>query len=72
MTPRNLDELRAVKDPIARALAAAAYIAEREQAIETARRIRDDAVREVRKTLSISKTAVACGISEATVKAIKR
>lgn len=70
--PRNLDEVRAVTDPVARALAAAAYIEARESAIEEARRIRDAAVREVRKTLSISKTAAACGLSPATVKAVTR
>lgn len=72
MTPANLDELRKVKDPVERALAAAAYIAARKTAIEDARRIRDDAVRAVRKTHSISQTAKACGLSEATVKAITR
>lgn len=71
-TPRNLDELRKVRHPAEQALAAAAYIAEREKAISEARRIRDEAVRRYRKNHSLSETAAACGVSVATVKSITR
>jgi AraC-like DNA-binding protein len=71
-TPANLDELRRVKDPAARALAAAAYIAAREEAIREARRIRDAAIVEYAKEHSISQTAKACGVSESTVKVVTR
>ena len=72
MTPRNLDELRSVRDPAERALAAKAYIAQREDAITAARRIRDDAIRVYSEAHSISETAAACGVSPATVKVVKR
>jgi DNA invertase Pin-like site-specific DNA recombinase len=67
-----LDELRAIREPAARAVAAKAYIEQREQAIKEARQIRDDAVRAYSKTHSISETANMCGVSQATVKVIRR
>lgn len=72
MTPRNLDELRAIREPAARAVAAKAYIEQREQAIKEARQLRDDAIRAYSETHSISETAVACEVSPATVKVIRR
>jgi AraC-like DNA-binding protein len=72
VTPRNLDELRAVKDPARRAQDAAAYIVEREKAIKAARQIRDAAIVEYAKEHSISQTAKACGVSESTVKVVTR
>jgi hypothetical protein len=72
MTPRNLQELRAIREPAARALAAKAYIEQREEAIKDARRIRDEAVLEYSETHSLSETAAACGISIGTVKVIRR
>lgn len=72
MTPRKLDELRAVADPASRAVAAKDYIEAREQAIREARAIRDDAIRVYARNHSISETAEACGVSPATVKVIKR
>lgn len=72
MTPRNLAELRDIRDSAARALAAKDYIEARQEAIREARQIRDDAVRAYAETHSISETAAACGISPATVKVIRR
>lgn len=72
MPPRSLDELRAVRDPAKQAHAAAAYIAEREEAILTARRIRDAAVRAYAVDHSLSETAQACGVSVSLVKIVKR
>lgn len=70
--PGTLDELRAIRDPAARALAAKAYIERREQAIRDARAIRDDAIRRYSETHSLSQTAAACGVSVTVVKQVKR
>lgn len=72
MTPRNLDELRAINDPAQRALAAAAYIVEREDAIRKAREIRDAAIKEFAEDHSIAATARACAVSVSTVKVVLR
>lgn len=66
--PRNLDELRAVRDPAQRALAAAAYIEQREQAIAEARSVRDDAIRALLGEHGPTKTARMCGVSVSHVK----
>lgn len=70
--PRTLDELQAVQDPAAQALAAKLYIEQREQAIRDARRIRDAAIRRYSKDHSLTETAAACGVSVATVKVVTR
>ncbi len=72
MTPRNLDELRAVTDPAAQALAAKSYIEQREQAIKDARRIRDAAIRRLLETRGVTDTARTCGVSVSLVKALNR
>lgn len=70
--PGSLDELKSIKDPAERALAAKAYIERREQAIREARAIRDEAIRAYGDTHSLSQTASACGVSITVVKQVKR
>ena len=74
VTPRTLDELKAVKDPTARALAAKAYLEQGEEKLSQARRVRDLAIQEVLKDrdLTAAQVAAACGVSVSTVKALKR
>lgn len=66
--PRTLDDLRSVKDPATRAIAARAYVDQRREAIATALDIRDAAIREVLKLNGPSKTARMCKVSLSTVK----
>ena len=70
--PRTLDELGAITDPAERALAAKAYIEQRQDAVRIARDIRDEAVRTYAQTHSRSQTAAACGVSVTGVKQVKR
>lgn len=70
--PRTLDELRSVRDPLAQALAAKSYIERAEDAARQARRVRDAAIREYLKEHGPTETAKACGVSLATVKALRR
>lgn len=70
--PRNLDELRSVKDPVAQGLAAKAYIEAREEAIREARRIRDTAIRTYLENHGAAATARAFEVSLALVKAVRR
>jgi len=70
--PRNLAELRKIRDPIERALAAKAYVAERQDAIRQANTVRDDAIRALLKAGNgVTATARACGVSVSHVKLVK-
>lgn len=70
--PRNLDELRKIRDHTERANAAAAYIAERESAIRQAREIRDTAImRLVNSGAGIAATARECGVSISHIKFVR-
>jgi hypothetical protein len=71
-TPRNLDELRSVKDPAAKVAAAHAYIQQRQEAIAQARQIRDAALRQLAAQLGVTATARACRVSVSHVKAVRR
>lgn len=70
--PANLDELTAIRDPRDRALAAAAYIDQREKAIAIARGIRDGAIRGL-LIKGYGPTAVArmCEVSVSQVKLVR-
>lgn len=66
--PRTLDDLRRVKDPVARAKAARSYVDQRNAAITEALNIRDAAIREILLTVGPSQTARRCDVSLSTVK----
>ena len=66
--PRTLGDLRRISDPIARALAARAYVDQREVAISQALWIRDEAIRELCKHYGPSDVARRCKVSLSTVK----
>ena len=72
VTVDTLEQLRKVREPAARALAAKDYIQSGEQKLGQARDIRDAAVQEYLKSHTVAETAQACGLSESTVKALKR
>jgi hypothetical protein len=66
--PRNLDELRAVKAPADRAVAARAYVEQRQEAIRQALAVRDAAIRELLENSGPSEVARLCDVSLSTVK----
>lgn len=66
--PRNLEDLRSVKDPAARAKAARSYVDQRQEAIQSALAVRDAAIREVLQNHGPSETARLCDVSLSTVK----
>jgi len=68
VAPANLNELRAVRDPAARARAARAYVKARQDAIATALGIRDDAIRALLQDHGPSEVARLCDVSLSTVK----
>jgi hypothetical protein len=71
--PANLAALEAINDPAEQALAASAYIAQREQAIETARKIRDRAIFALLMSdQGVTAVARATGMSVAHVRNIQR
>lgn len=71
--PANLDQLRHIPDPTQRAIAAKAYIAERVEALASARRIRDDAIAVLlSQGGKPADVARLCGVSASHVKFVKR
>jgi hypothetical protein len=70
--PANLAALRAITDPADRALAAAGYILQREQAIEAARGIRDAAIAALLPEFGVTETARRTGVSVTTVKLVRK
>jgi hypothetical protein len=69
--PRNLDELRAIKDPQELIQAAHAYIEAGETKLSDARKLRDEAVRVLVKKHGLAETARRTGLSQSTVKMIR-
>jgi hypothetical protein len=72
LPPGTLSELEAIPDPTERALAATAYIAQRQEAIEAARRIRDRAILALLDTQGMTAVARAVGMSVEHVRNVKR
>jgi hypothetical protein len=72
LPPGTLPELEAIPDPTDRALAATAYIAQRQEAIETARQIRDRAILTLLQTQTQVAVARAVGMSVEHVRNVKR
>lgn len=73
--PRNLDELRAIEDPIERARAVAGYITSAENKIAEARQLRRDAIAVLLEApeRAAAPTALAreIGVSVSTVKNVR-
>lgn len=69
--PRNMDELRAIKDPEQRANAATAYIEAGEEKIREARRIRAEDIRALVKKHGLAETSRRLNLNLSTVKAIR-
>jgi len=69
--PRNLEELRAVSDGVARVRAAQAYLALGEEKLSEARKLRDDAVRALVEEHGPAEAARLTGLSVSSVKAIR-
>jgi hypothetical protein len=69
--PRNLDELRAIKDPEQLVHAATAYIKAGEQKLTDARTVRDKAIKALVKQHGLAETARRTGLSQSTVKIAK-
>lgn len=71
-SPRNLAEVRAVREPAARALAAKAYADARREAIREVLVIRDEAIRELLADHGPTEVARLCGVSLSHVKLVRR
>lgn len=71
MPPRTLEELRAMTPGPARVAAANAYIAQREEAIEEARRIRNADIRALVAKKGPAVTARILDMKLSTIKAVK-
>ena len=72
VSPPSLAALQAIDDPAERARAATAYIGEREQAIDRARRIRDDAIGDLLESGTAKAVSELVGMSVAHVKLVQR
>lgn len=71
--PPNLEALRLIPNPAQRAKAAKAYVAERQAAIDAARKIRDQAIAVlIGQGAKPDEIAAACDVSVAHVKLVKR
>jgi DNA invertase Pin-like site-specific DNA recombinase len=69
-TPRNLDEVRAVKNRVARIKAAGTYIEHGTAKIREALKIRDDDIRALIDAYGPSEAARLAGVSLSTVKLV--
>ena len=70
--PANLAALEAITDPAEQARAAGAYIAQREEAIEKARAVRDAAIEALLQEQGVTAVAKATGMSTAHVRMVLR
>jgi len=70
--PANLAALQAITDPAEQARAAGAYIAQREEAIEKARAVRDAAIEVMLEEQGVTAVAKATGMSTAHVGMVLR
>lgn len=70
--PKNLAELKKIRDPAERALAAKAYVADRQEAIREANAVRDEAIVGLLTAgQGVTATARACGVSVSHVKIVR-
>ncbi len=71
--PKPIDQIKKTKDPAARVIEAVAFIAHAEAQAKQARRIRDDAIREIRATgATIPEIVERTGVNYHSIKAVLR